>query len=55
VASNNILDGPTKAPALNLLVLGAGGFTILGNITTTPIAVNGASPPPAPWAALNVS
>jgi hypothetical protein len=51
VAGNNILDGMPKFPALELEV--AGAYTLLGNVTSSPIRVNGASPPPAPWAALN--
>jgi hypothetical protein len=51
VAGNNILDGPAKFPALELEV--AGAFTLLGNVTSSPISVNGAAPPPAPWTTLN--
>jgi hypothetical protein len=51
VAGNNILDGPPKFPALELEV--AGAYTVLGNVTSSPISVNGAAPPPAPWTTLN--
>jgi Family of unknown function (DUF6519)/Right handed beta helix region len=51
VAGNNYLDGPRKTPALDLQV--AGPFTVLGNICSSEISLNGAALP-APWQQLNV-
>ncbi|HUI06052.1 MAG TPA: DUF6519 domain-containing protein [Verrucomicrobiae bacterium] len=55
VASGNYLEGPANSPALTLrLNPGTGPFTVLGNITSGPISVNGEALPAA-WAALNVA
>jgi hypothetical protein len=52
VASANYLQGPREGVALQL-VTANGPFTVIGNISSGPITVNGAALP-APWAPLNV-
>jgi hypothetical protein len=51
VASSNYLEGPQEFFTL-LITVPRGAFTVLGNITTSKIQVNGA-PLAAPWDALN--
>jgi hypothetical protein len=53
IASSNFLEGPADVPALVLRLPEAAPFTVLGNITSGPIEVNGATLTP-PWAPLNV-
>jgi hypothetical protein len=54
VASNNYINGP-RAISLDIQVPAAGPWTVLGNITSGPIAVDGTTPLPAPWQQLNIS
>lgn len=54
VAGNNHLQGPLKGTALELELPAAGSFTVLGNIASGPIEVNGAGLA-APWQPLNVT
>jgi hypothetical protein len=51
IAGNNYLDGPIKTPALDLQV--AGPFTVVGNLCSGEISLNGAALPP-PWQPLNI-
>ena len=53
IASSNYLQGTANVPALVLQLPEAAPFTVLGNITSGPIQVNGATLTP-PWAPLNV-
>jgi hypothetical protein len=53
IASSNYLLGPRDITALVLRLPDAAPFTVLGNITTGPIEVNG-NPLTTPWAPLNV-
>jgi hypothetical protein len=53
VASNNYLQASLKTPALEIQLPAAGPFTVLGNIASGPIEVDGA-PLPAPWQSLNI-
>jgi hypothetical protein len=55
IATSNYLEGSRDMPALVLRLPEAAPFTVLGNITSGPIEVNGAPlAPPSPWAPLNV-
>ena len=54
VASNNYLDGPPKSLALSMELPTGAPFTVLGNIASGPIEVDGAALPP-PWQALNIT
>jgi hypothetical protein len=53
VASDNYLEGPQGVPAADFTVPGGAGFTVSGNLSSGPIALNGA-PLPSPWNQLNV-
>ena len=53
IASSNYLEGAPNVPALVLHLPEAGPFTVLGNITSGPIEINGAALLP-PWLPLNV-
>ena len=53
IASNNYLNGPIKSLGLDLELPAGGPFTVLGNISSGPIEVDGAALPP-PWQPLNV-
>ena len=53
IASSNYLLGPRDLTALVLRLPDAAPFTVLGNITTGPIEVNG-NPLTTPWAPLNI-
>jgi hypothetical protein len=53
VVSANYLEGPVKIPALTLQLPKTSPFTVLGNITSGVIMING-SALAAPWAPLNV-
>jgi Right handed beta helix region len=53
IASSNYLQGTANVPTLVLQLPEAAPFTVLGNITSGPIQVNGATLTP-PWAPLNV-
>jgi len=55
VASSNYLEGPAGVTALDVALAAGAGFTAVGNIASGPLALNGATPLPAPWADLNVS
>ena len=53
--SANYLEGAAKIPAMQLNLLPQNGpFTVLGNISSGPIHVNGGPLPTAPWGSLNV-
>jgi hypothetical protein len=54
VAGNNYLRGPLKGTALELQLVAGGPFTVVGNIASGPIEVNGAGLA-APWQPLNVT
>jgi hypothetical protein len=51
IASNNTLQGPPDTPTLRMQAA-QGAFTIMGNVVSGPIVVNGAALGP-PWAPLN--
>ena len=54
IASSNYVEGARDLPAMRLQLLPENGpFTVIGNITSGQILINGA-PLPAPWAPLNV-
>lgn len=53
IASSNYLLGPRDLTALVMRLPDAAPFTVLGNITTGPIEVNG-NPLTPPWAPLNI-
>jgi len=55
IAMGNYLEGLVQIPVLPAMTLSVGGgpFTVLGNIASGPIEVNGAGLP-SPWTALNV-
>lgn len=53
LASTNFIQGPAKMPSLVLQVSANAPFTVLGNITSSPIQVHGVVLK-APWAPLNV-
>jgi len=53
IASSNYLEGTSGVPALVLQLPNAAPFTVLGNITSGPIEINGAALT-LPWASLNV-
>lgn len=53
IASSNYLEGPANVPALVLRLPDASPFTMLGNITSGPIEINGVALA-SPWASLNV-
>ncbi len=53
IASSNYLEGALNLPALVLQLPDAAPFTVLGNITSGPIEINGAALP-SPWVSLNV-
>jgi hypothetical protein len=52
IATGNYLEGPAGVAAMKLQAPGR-PFTVVGNVTSGPIQVNGA-PLAAPWEALNV-
>ena len=54
LASSNYLEGPANASALLLQLPDTGPFTVLGNISSGQILVNGASLAATPWGPLNV-
>ena len=54
LVSTNYMVGATKTPALVMKLPPKNGpFTVLGNVTSGEIQING-SPLAAPWAPLNV-
>ncbi len=53
VASDNYLEGPQDVPAADFTLPGGAGFTVSGNLSSGPIALNN-NPLPAPWDQLNV-
>jgi hypothetical protein len=54
IASGNYLEGSAGVPAMRLQLLPENGpFTVLGNITSGEISINGGALPP-PWTSLNV-
>jgi hypothetical protein len=54
VVSDNYLEGADKIPALDLVVPTGAGFTVSGNVSSGPIALNHTQPLPSPWDQLNV-
>lgn len=54
VAPNNYLQGPLKGTAFELQLPAGGPYTVLGNIASGPIEVDGAVLP-APWQPLNIT
>jgi hypothetical protein len=54
LASTNYLEGPANVSALLLQLPDTGPFTVMGNITSGQILVNGSTLAATPWGPLNV-